>query len=414
MFGAGNHELRNLVAGYVLQSPSLSFSSKQLATEINQKQSVVPELRLFPSTVTAYCQSGLVRAEAVVNEADTAKGQGAHTTWKAHPEAGTIKCALAGLIGDISLRWPDVSVQQVFGRTHSHGAVQLPELRYRICKHILSASEPLSVFKINTLLDGGGYKDKGGVDSQIDALVDNGILHKESNKNSDRNPLIKIKYTDFRSYGELSAMTPETQALYGALGRLGTRQTISTYDLINEASQVDPSIDPAKLRTLLFKSLKNNSPYPGLTLAEKEAAITYSRITFTGAAEQPVAALFRGIASFDDPDIVKGYIQRNADILASREDCGALAAKAQRFSGHESTTVVAKKIEDLLVQYGGADAKTVRSALGEQGIHVGKPYVGSLLNKMAAAGTATVEELSVSGYTSRRNKIYRLAAREAD
>ena len=152
--GAANHEAKIVLGSLILSEPDDARSSATLARTLRELQEGENIVRTRSSTVRSFCEHSL---EPIAHTVTGSHAEG----WRATTDYREEKLALLSLLGHWSLRWPDLSVQQVYGPSISMGKRYSPQTRHTIYRAVYADGqehEALSQTDVAAALGPSAYK----------------------------------------------------------------------------------------------------------------------------------------------------------------------------------------------------------------------------------------------------------------
>lgn len=411
--GVGNHEVKNLLGGLFLVDPNRLYTAPAMAHELNGRQGEDRAWGIKSDSVTQYCERSLEPVGAVVSGTVEEAGKN-KVAWQANSAHLKGKLALTGLLGEWSLTWPDLSLQQVLGTTTSPTEVRSPKARYGIYSTLLAHEGDTSIIDIVSEL-GHNYTSHGdtAINGQLNGLVALGIVSKSTNRRG-YDPKVRINSVEFaHSAMTLAEAIPETKALYKAIGKLGAGSTITLNSLIDAALEADKEIDDIKLRWLLRQGVTEGRAYPGLSLVEPMSASlnTQSRINLTEQAQEPINGLVEGIDLIKDGQGIDEFVARAKEILSTPADFRTLVAKARHFSPRANASgriTDGQQLSSIVLDLENVTAEQARQELMKRfGRKLSKPTVRTILNDMAEAGHLLREQTTTDPHSGISTNLYR-------
>lgn len=164
--GVGNHETKILLGSLFLMHANRSFTPDDMTDRMNK----YPIREIKPDKIASYCNTSLGPIGGLIT---------GELSWQANPEHLDTRLAMCGLLGRWSLRWMDLTVQQVYGKT-TLAHPRSPRTRQALYTYIHKAEEPVSIFDafnaVGQQYSGGGFR------NHIYSLVDLELIEKYSNR----------------------------------------------------------------------------------------------------------------------------------------------------------------------------------------------------------------------------------------
>lgn len=394
--GAGNHEYKNLLAGVYLENPQRAYLAPVLSQEINDRQGSPPAWKMTASRIAEYSGRSLLPIAVVLSERVLSANGVYVNSWQADPKDIGLKLATSGLISSWSLRWPDHSVQPIYGSSSSPSQVHSPQARQRIFDYL--AYIPDHIAPIVDICGASADIDYKNVyinmATHINALVAHGILLKTT-KHTGYDPQIRINSTEFNSHSmKLSDAIPETQALYKALGKQGVGKILTINQLVDAALKIDRHIDDVKLRDKIRLGVTQKNQYPGLELVGEDVFLDSeeSLVELTENASIPIGELVDSLKllSNGDNDAIEHYQKHATAISHSPEQFAALITKARKFSPSANrlgSEVLKSRIQAIVENSEDLSAKTVQQNLSnDYNAHVSLVRVRYILKSLVESG----------------------------
>ncbi len=399
--GAGNHEIKLLVGSLLLTDSRQSHTAASIAAHFNAH--LERTVHLTPTEINGFCKGSLALIGRI---ATAAQPEG----WQAQPDYLAEKTALAGVLGDFSLRWPTVSLQPILGTSVSRGTIRSPETRYNIYDAIEEAGDerPLS---IPDLLNQFNPDHHRSLKVQLTTLHNLNIIDKQSNRKG-VDPMVQVRHTEYTHSVPLDKAIPETRALYTALAKLEAGATLSVNQLADLAKAVDESIDTAKLTTQLKYGLNGRS-YPGLLQVDAKRLKNdgQSLLLLNESVAEPIVALVQGVRTVKNGENLDTLADVAKEIANEPELIRLLVEKGRAFSpysGRSHGHVVRKHLCNLLDEHGALTVEQARTFLGErQGRTFSKQYVSDLLRDLVEKGQLTTTRSKQNPHSNVTSLVYR-------
>jgi hypothetical protein len=409
--GAGNHEAKNLLASLVLANPERTFKSSQAANDMNARQSGSVEWEMRSIDIAQYFDRSLEPIGAVVRRQVIGRAGKIVDAWQASTEDVEVKLALSGATSVWGLRWPDVSVQPLLGATASPTEARAPQVRMQIYKALLTSKADVSANELVISTFGSEYAHATGAHETLRTLGKVGILAYHSKKQG-YNPIVRIENAKYASNGlKLEHTTPETQALFKALQRLGEGMEIAINDLVDVAQSIDPSINANKLRRNLGPVGNPDSlvrHFPGLNLIDAKGIQSRetTRVSLGEDVRKPIEDL---VATIEDVSVGRNpgvHIDRAKKILANSDEFGMLMAKARRFSpqvrGQQEKAVIDAQLLGIVRTLGQVSILEVRQALIDDfGRELGPARIRARLDLLRKRGLVGKTEQPIDRHMKR-------------
>ena len=413
--GVGNHEAKNLLATVVLADPQRDFTGATARYELNARQGNHPVWPVVPSGAKQYFERSLEPIGAVVKTRIPSRGSFVDA-WHASEEYRDTRLALAGFISDWSLRWPEISVQQVFGSTSSRSEIRSPEIRSQMYWGLLTGSEGITFGDLAASLYHSNYPVEASLHNQIRAMRDLGILA-VATKHTKYNPLLEIERTDyFHKAIEFDNTLPETRALYNAIQGQEPGGRFTVNELVTLAQKLDPSINTVKLRQRIINGTRDRRAFPGLKMIENGYKTTSAEsvVSLTPSVVEPISELMEGLEAIRSGKNVAENIDKARAIIATPADFAALMTKARDNSpGYASKSAehtLDTQLLSVIQKLGGATVKAARGQMIDQyDRQLDAGTISSRLRGLVRAGKLTVEKTAMESHSVRVRNHYILA-----
>lgn len=339
--GAGNSEFKIGVSMYFHLFPG-EYSATEVAHELTAMQGEFASLATKSSAVYQKCARSLAPVGGVIELAATSNNR---QTWRAVPELCDTHLALDGFLGDWSLRWPHMSVQQVYGTSASQSAHgRSPRTRQAMYEMIVRRTEAGMLTRTKDL-----RAVTPDIAKQLGSLTALGILEKTLQEEEIPNPILLIDHTDYRNDGvPLEDTSPETRIVYAALGKLGAGVYVLLDQVVAAAKQIDPVIDAPKLQQRILRELRRGNlpvlvPVDDLKeIPSKSGPSPLLAYGISAEARQPIKELVEGLTRIATGETIEENKALAADLLCSPSKLAALIDKSQRFSSSVKRAAKAK------------------------------------------------------------------------
>ncbi|HVV66772.1 MAG TPA: hypothetical protein VHB72_01720 [Candidatus Saccharimonadales bacterium] len=288
----------------------------------------------------------------------------------------------AGLILDWSLNHPDISVQRIFGPTHSKGAVRAPQNRASLLAELVTSPESsLSTVQIAGInpadWESSEYQNSlRTVDITSRALAANGIVSVVRRETEGNNRLFRINGIDQpdRPGPERGPITLAIQDFVRHQYDAGKFE-FTAEEVVAHTTRALPDEDPAHIRTRInnilgssIRATKSTSHYryfPSVERLEIPFGHQHTQVTLNDSYKAAVEALVEIVIAVDDRSssaLEKGR-KMAEEISADTSKKQLLIAKAYNFSAVARRRPVSETMDaviGILRQHDGpADARTV-------------------------------------------------------
>jgi hypothetical protein len=415
--GASNHELKLLTTAVVLANPDFTYTATSLHRTMLERQGEEPVWKFQQSTPKQYCDQSLEPIGAVITNTVIGERGRQVNGYRASPDHRQSKLALTGFLMGWSLRYPDLSLQQVYGPTASNSNVRSPQVRHQIYLALLTGDNGKDISNLYKSLEGAGYKYRISINAQLDAMKDYGILTVASHK-TDFDPLLRIDNAEYTHLSRhLNQTLPETQALYAAMQLLGSGQNVSVNELISAAKRIDTRIDEVTLRRKLINAVTVKG-YPGLTVVEK-GKVPEGQSTIVELSDEDydvISELCVGIENIKDGYNIDENVALAKTIISNPEQFAALVTKARKFSparaGHESgREVLEDQLGNIVKGLGDTTVAAARDELYQRhGRRLSARVVREILIDLADNGRVTSESYYKNPHSKVASRIFKPAA----
>lgn len=385
----------------------------------------------------SYCSQSLAPAGTVAEEIVPSRQRGTKA-YKLTEYGQRLAVPAAGFLLDWSLRYPDVSLQNLLGRTNTTGEIRAGETRIRVLEEALACppQDNLSiraVFAENVDPDSESlqYKrERNRISKAIKALGLASIVHSET-----------IEFDDDRELLIVDPEMPEgvanhpnyevARALYDVISTLNAERTdrdtpltLGYNDAVvlthNRLAEQGIEVDPVKVRVAIHNAYFNEAVYKGITKADparfNDGKLTRFSINdlHRDAAEEFITIL-QVLEDETERTHQEGLallqsVKRNP---AQRAQIMSKAFVFSPFAQKKSTLTTATEVEALVAELGEVTLDDLTSAYRDK---VGRPLksesIRNVLVLLTSQGRIAVEAAANSekpGYGLKRN-VYTLAA----
>lgn len=410
-----NHEAK-LMVFMALSEQATALTAVQLHKRVTEPQKEYETWT--PNTLGAslYCRQSLIPADTVSEEQIRLR-RAEVRAYRLTDCGRNLAVPAAGFLLDWSLRYPEVSLQNLLGCTNSSGQVRAGETRVRILEGALVSPQggKLSVRDlfadgVDTDWESVGYKqERTRLSKAVNALATAGVLHWETVEfNDDRELLI----VDPRMPEEV-ATHPNyevAQALYEVIADLDTdRQNKDSPLLIgyNDAvvqtlrklSEKGLDVDPQKVRRAVNNAYFSETMYKGITKADStrfnDGMLTRFRVNdeFRDGLEEFLCIL--GLLEDIDDRTYQEGLKLLRSIRQNPPQRAQIMRKAFVFSPHaqkKSVLTTAREVESLISDIGQGTINDITTAYREK---VGRPIqsesLRNILVLLTSQGRVAVE-----------------------
>ncbi len=417
--GVGNHEAKLLTTALIGSQPERWFTRNGLHSELIGCQGGNVAWRVSSTLPRNYCDDSLEPIGAVVaSEIEGKRGpvHAFHST-----EFGkTWGLAFAGGLLDWSLRYPDVSLQKLFGKTNSATAVRSPETRLQLFTELLTNPDSEVSFTDVTRSISDNRFSLPNINRHFHDLERLGIVSITTTM-QDFNPILEVSDPTYRHLSiSLEETSIGTRTVYKAIERLYiTEEKEVTLERVLELCQeIEPGVDIQPIYRQLVKATSDKSfRYPGLTLTDRNGApIKRNSVKIEPAHVEAIEGLLQTLDSLQNPQNSQAFIDKANDILSNPNACSTLMEKAQRFSAVyagsvEGSEVTNQRLISIIRELGSVTALEVRDELSKRGRDLNRQTVMRLLGSLAQTGKISAFEEQLD--PRKRNKIKRYSMPES-
>ena len=429
----GNHEGKSLVLLYLDSHPGYHTSS-QMGTGFNKFLGTEAPWHTDPSVPFGYCENSLDPTGQVVRE--EVEGLRGPTPAYAISQTGhEIGVPLAGLLLDWGLRYPDISVQQIFGQTSSRNSdSRAPQHRSEVLMELLTANTPnvANTDMVHVSHSSEDYRmHLANIDNAVRGLEAVGLVSvKRAFQENDRR--FRIISADRPNTG--SPRGPITDALYTYLEHCSsqgirefTQEEVRLF-VTDRLKGLD--ISPVKIRHHLRVILdadrrvakgKVYSPLPGIQRLDN--SFNQARFTKIQIAEKHRQALddllniVIGVSERDKTYMANGK-QLAERILANKQSVQTIIGKARDFSAASQRLPFAVSAQRVTQLFEAATEPLDSAAVLErykERYHrvVNNRSMAIILRRMVSLGLLTTEQRSIDSSRTRLRAYYSPIAGES-
>lgn len=413
--GVGNYESKNLLASLVLTNPQHEFTNTEARREMNLRQGDRPAWSVGPTSAQQFFGTSLERVGAVVKTQVQGESGKVVNAWRASDEYLDTKLALSGFISDWSLRWPNLSIQQVFGATTSRSDIRSPQVRSQLYWGLLTSGNGTTFGDLHDSLYFATPALTQTVNNQVRAMRDLGILSVVTKKDG-YDPDVEIVDDNFRHVAmKLENRVPETQALYAAVKQLGRGTRLTLNSLADAAYQIDPTIDLTKVRHILMNGTMSGRQVTGVKLVDAKGIDTSSQsnISLAEGMTEPISELMEGIEAIRMGYSIEKYIARAREILDNPTEFSALMRKAAQFSplhkARQEDDTATQQLMTVVQELGTLTTRQAQVQLTERyGRELDRGSVAQKLRDLVKLGKLVSVKLPDSAYYAREHNHYSL------
>lgn len=419
----GNHEAQLVVGMLLADQPAYDFSQNDLHKQVVELQGNRGGWTSFsPKLASNYCHDSLEPAGLAIQTQRPVKGSGHYMvrSYRFAGESASNLVSVQGLLADWSLRYPQISIQQLCGPSKT--AAILPS-EYRVGLLAELATSPLgelSVSSIRGLSPNNLYDDEQRTDKVCRDLEAMGILQIDRVEH-ENDRVLRLKepvYVDGkarRGGRPLEGLRLETRLLYEFMGQFSvgdtfTRQQALDY-VLGRAKQLDPDLDLAVIKRKCGLLFGHTETLPEL---ERDAAThTKTRMRITPAHDEAVKEFIELLLGIEDKDqeLLTHGRQRAAEIIHNPADVAALMSKAYDFSGKarsQGKSSQEEAIKALIAEQGAIDVKTLYFTMRDMGYALAKETVRNYIYRLEKEGAVIAEPVRQNDQSRRKILKYSL------
>ncbi|HVW23641.1 MAG TPA: hypothetical protein VHB51_04145 [Candidatus Saccharimonadales bacterium] len=415
--GVANHERKLALAAIVLAHPEREFSGADGSYELEQRQGKPLAWPSQDATGKQYFEQSLEPVGAVVKISKRDESGRIVPAFVAEPSGRQLRLALCGFLMDWSLRYPDLSVQQVYGGTNSTTEVRVPWVRHKMYAGLLLNGGVQSVAGLEAVMDDVGYsRPLSSISIQVRSLERLGILQKIT-KHRGYNPLVEIIGTELVNHN-FEMISTETRAIYDAMRQEGIGTQILASDLIDIAKALDPTADERRLKGILNDAANPTShAIPGLQLVDSGGLKhnEFSRVKISPDHLPAITALVLGIETLFSGRNVEHYQTVAKQIIDDPAAINALFAKSRAASPtakRERRPELINQTAEVIRALGEATLVDIVESLAETtGRNISITLARDITKHLLATGAFTrakVRQLNVT----RQNYVYKPLAED--
>lgn len=384
----------------------------------------------------SYCRQTFEPIGQVV-KGTVESNRGMSDAYKVSDDGYEVGVPFAGLILDWSLKYPDLSVQTIFGATNSSGdsrsAQRRAEVLFELATHPKS-DKGLSISDISQHerkdSHTKAYKtDLGALINAVERLEDAGIVTVDRSLEANDRQFEIVNAT--RSETDSVTAPIVTHAVYEFIQSLTDQdQTTFSFDeclswITERIRQQHPDYDAAQIRNELSYKIAWHSPehssgnvrqpIPGLVQLSTFNEGGHTRVKLNPAVQQPITELMGILMAVEDRDPeMLAHGRRRADkIAASPEDVGAIGTKAYRFSPYAKKRPMqqtAEQVREILAGTGGPlDVSQITDALRAEGRQLTPASTKLILQTLVDSGGVVVSRGRSRDNTLQERNYYQIS-----
>lgn len=326
--GVAGHELKNLVATTVASHPvGDRFNTNDPASKLCALQGDDPCLTLEQMLATTHTYTPVVLGMSRVARRSPPAEARAIKGWQVNPDSQELRLATGGLLASLSLDYPDISTQQLFGhKTLKSYAMPHAQTHYIICRALSDMSARIPT-------QSGLQPLPRTVVNVVEGLVGAGIATIDDR---DPNPTIEIYHNlDF-----FAKSNPLQSTLHEALRTSepveGGCHSTTVEDLVRRVCELRPDTNPERIRKYLLERLDNRTAaLRGIKIhgrPQRTIAGLSPYVSLSPGASDMVNDMVAGIEGLVAGEDVSDYAARARAILASPPAVKKLIQKWRQFS----------------------------------------------------------------------------------
>jgi DNA-binding transcriptional ArsR family regulator len=397
--GAGNHEAKLLTVSLMAAFPDRKFTRGSLRREMLERQGDEIAWNMGTSAVYDYCERSLEPIGAVV-KGSVASSQGPRSTFQITEFGEQWGLPFAGYLLDWSLKYPDFSLQRVFGGSASATEKRSPEARFHIIDTLLPAENEGTELRLRDLAkklesEGLSYRI---VEEHIKKLSAAGITQAESVRDDDFNPAYIINEEYFRTEPKrFTAYSPERKLIHKALKEISDNGLREIYlkDLLDACMADDQAkeVNIYKLRSVLVRDTTlGRHDYLGFKVADRAGGpLSFNRINLEEEWRKPLEDLITGLNELKTGHGLEHYKKRAASVIDDPAVFSKVIEKARDNSayikaqtgGHEDNIDV---LLSLVSEIGAISLKEAQAEMKSRGVNIGRTAMLSYFNDLESSG----------------------------
>lgn len=412
----GNHEAKGIALLELWQQGSY-LSSSRLDKELAGLQTTAKGEKLgwmpAPGVIFKYCQASLEPIGQVVLGRVPGTHHGMTDAYKISGQGIDIGVPAVGLIGDWSLKYPDLSTQTLLGTTGSNGDDRAPEHTLNVLLEVLSNPEPVGVGEgeVAGLSSNPGYAST----RMVNRLQRQKVLIKER-VIVDNDKQFRVLSTEYSGKVPIQSLRPDTQLFYEFLGgrepgELFTMQDVSDY-IVGENNDRALGLDLLQTRYYILRFLSNPKSAPQVERLGDYNGGHYTKISIAEDNAEATAALLNIVLGIHDQDpALMAYGRTRAqEIINDPYLVAQLMRKARRFSSHAGRTAeqtMADVLATVIASEGPLKVSEIQTRYEERTSKVlGEQALRNHLETLVDTGKVEIEEIQNDETRKRRNRHY--------
>ncbi len=417
--GIANHEAKALTLAYMCSQADFTteFASEDLDRGLLQIQGGTPAWRQSPGLPLKYCEQSFEPIGGVVKSKILRRNRWI-AAYELTDKGRNEGLALAGLILDWSIRYPEVSVQDVFGNTQSKTANRSPANRLAILESILTSADEAPSFPEIA----ADHPDKTDFENVIWNMRGSSFEKVTSISTNRKNydPLLSLYVPEVDVRKPRQKMKPETQAIYRTLEYLRDTngiEAISMNDFVDLVEETNTDIDPKLVRkALMMQVVSGKKGLIGIALAENgrgelgdEKA---SRISIKPEHQEAISELVNALHNFRFGIGHQNWRDVALAITANPEFASHIMAKAYENSPKIRARRNPESLGSAIVSIIQAQADSLsvpqlREKLAdEKNILVGKNAIRNVLGRLVSSSILVVEQRETIEHGQGQNLKY--------
>lgn len=359
--GVANHEAKALtVAAMAHNAPEDGlFSAATLDSVMHSIQGQNPGWKIGRTVPFTYCDESLGPIGAVTKSTiknERGRSVAAYGLTDYGKEYGL---AMAGLVLDWSLRYPELSVQTVLGSSQSKTENRTPVYRLAVLESILTAeNEGISFSDIVA-----DHPDLVGLPSVVENLK-RGAFAKVvtvTTNQRDYNPTLSINDPSYGGRKRFEQLSKETQSIYETMQHFSENaiHNVKLNDFIETTIELYPELSAKNIRTILCqKTDRKQTRLPGVTVEENSreglGGKKSSNVRVNDEYKMALYELLTSLNEFQHNRNIEFYQQRAIEIVNQPDNCAEMMAKAARNSAKVRAAQSAQPTGQIIMDIVGA------------------------------------------------------------
>lgn len=328
---AGNHEAKALLC--VAMQDGEEYRGNQLSGLMIDAQGTHPTWRLGKSLGRDYCEESLTPAGLVIKNLDYDTGKVSYLK----TNKGNLADALSGHLLELSLKYEEFSLYDIFGATQSTAisGKRSPAARLAIFEELLTQERPIQVKDLRN----AHISDWANVSSHLLGLSRAGVITMSKRSNSD--PIVQYKLGNYplqemRVRPEISSLTTDIRNLLIKFFEEHPKENITPSLIAGQLRSLSDNYalqTKAGLRGKVSQALNNFTNQNGLIKTNPESHGTRSQISLNERQEGLLTECMNIMYGFlDDSSFKEKGIEKSNKIIADTDLVCKLMQKARDHS----------------------------------------------------------------------------------